>query len=561
MPSPPEPASEVVAAALGRQADGVAATPEDVTAANAALKDGRWPEAAAAFSALAAESDDPGVHDGLAQAAWWLDDSETTLGAREAAYRGFRAIGNDRGAARAAATLGYDSVLFGVGVAVGRGWLTRAADLLDGRSDLPEAGWLAVREAEVALAVDHDATAALDAATRAQRVGRSTADGDLVFVGQALTGLSRVRLGQVSAGMPLLDAAAAAATAGDVEDLMWMGKICCWLISACQETHDQDRAREWCARVEEICVRRDLAPLFAFCRTQYASVLVEQGDYAEAEANLTDVLDILQQTRRGNRLDAVVQLGELRRRQGRLADAESLLRQASFHPRALTGLAQVKLAQGDAVHAWSIITELLGSVPAEQQLERVDALAVAVAAGVAAGHVEEARDAAAQLRAIADGIRIDFLLGAGAAAEARLSAPEAAVAHWQVAVRRFHAAGLPFDEAECRLELAEAMLALGDQSGAREHAAQALDALLPLQAGGAIDRARALLDPTDPSPLTQRQTEVLRLLARGLTNAEIATSLHLSEHTVHRHIANIYSILGLGSRVAAAAYAADRGLT
>lgn len=185
------------------------AAPEDVTAANAALKGGRWSEAAAAFSALAAETDDPGAHEGLAQAAWWLDDSETTLGAREAAYRGFRAMGNGQGAARAAATLGYDSILFSAGVAVGRGWLTRAANLLDGRSDLPEAGWLAVREAEVALAVDHDATAALDAATTAQRIGRSTTDGDLVIVGQALAGLHR-HVANVYSALGLSSRAAAA---------------------------------------------------------------------------------------------------------------------------------------------------------------------------------------------------------------------------------------------------------------------------------------------------------------------------------------------------------------
>lgn len=538
----------------------VSATRGDATAAKAALSAGRWREAAAAFSALAADSDDPGAHEGLAQAAWWLDDTETTLSAREAAYRGFRALGNDQDAVRTAATLGYDSMLFSMGVAVGRGWLTRAADLLDGRSDLPEAGWLAVREAEVALAIDHDATFALAAATSAQQIGRSTADSDLVIVGRALAGLSRVRLGQVSAGMPLLDAAAAAATSGDVEDLMWMGKICCWLIMACQEAHDLDRAREWCARVEEICVRRDLTPLFAVCRIQYASVLVAQGDYAEAEAKLVHVLGLLEHSRRVGRLHAVVELGELRRRQGRFADAESLLRQGGFDTRAMTGLAQVRLVQGDAAGAWSIITELLRSVPAEQQLERVDALAVAVAVGVAAGHTAEALNAAGELRAIADRIRTDYLLGTAAAAEARLSVSESAVARWQVAVRRLHAAGLPFDEAESRLELAEAMLALGDRPGAREHAALALEALLPLQAGQAIDRARALLDPSDAGPLTQRQTEVLALVARGLTNAEIASALHLSEHTVHRHIANIYSSLDLSSRAAAAAYAASRGL-
>ncbi|MEX1079249.1 MAG: LuxR C-terminal-related transcriptional regulator [Homoserinimonas sp.] len=535
-------------------------TPGDLAAAKAALRAGRWPEAAAAYSALAAETDDPGAHEGLAQATWWLDDSEATLSAREAAYRGFRAIGNDHGAVRAAAALGYDSMLFSMGVAVGRGWLTRAADLLDGRSDLVEAGWLAVRKAEVALGVDHNATDALDAATTAQRIGHGTADGDLAIVGQALAGLSLVRLGEVSAGMPLLDAAATAATAGDVEDLMWIGKICCWLITACQEAHDIDRATQWCARVEELCERQGLAPLFAVCRTLYASVLVAQGDYAEAEAKLVAVLSMLEGSRRVGRLDAVVQLGELRRRQGRLADAESLLRQGGFDTRAMTGLAQVKLAQGDAGRAWSIITELLRSVPAEQQLERVDPLGVAVAIGVATGHRDEAQDAARELRAIAERIRTDFLVGTACAAEARLSEPAVAVSHWQVAIRRLHAASLPFDEADSRIELAEVLLALGDRSGSREHATLALEALLPLQAGLAIDRARRLIHPDGPGPLTPRQAEVLCLIARGLTNAEVGEALHLSEHTVHRHIANIYSALDLRSRAAAAAYAVNRGL-
>lgn len=535
-------------------------TPEAAAAAKAALRAGRWPEAAAAYSALAVETGDPVAHDGLAQAAWWLDDADTTLRAREAAYRGFRAVGSDRDAVRTAATLGYDSILFGMGVAVGRGWLTRAADILGRLSDVSAAGWLAVRKAEVALAVDHDAADALAAATSAQRIGRSTADGDLVIVAQALAGLSLVRLGEVSAGVSLLDAAATAATAGDVDDLMWMGKICCWLISACQETHDLDRAGEWCDRVEDICSRRELTPLFAACRTIHASVLVAQGDYAKAEAELADVLGLLDRSRRVGRLDAVVQLGELRRIQGRLADAEYLLRQGGFDTRALTGLAQVKLAQGDAVRSWSIVTELLRSVPAEQQLERVDALAVAVVAGLAAGHREEARHAAAELRSIAERIRTDFLLGTAAVAEARLSASEAAAPLWEIAIRRLHAAGLPFHEAECRLELAEAMLALGDYSGAREHAVLALEAFLPLEAGRAIDRARALLDPSSAGPLTQRQTEVIRLIARGFSNAEIASALHLSEHTVHRHVANIYTALNLRSRVAAAAYAANKGL-
>lgn len=62
------------------------------------------------------------------------------------------------------------------------------------------------------------------------------------------------------------------------------------------------------------------------------------------------------------------------------------------------------------------------------------------------------------------------------------------------------------------------------------------------------------------SPLTGRETEVLRLVAEGLSNREIASSLVLSEHTVHRHVANILRKLAQSTRAAAAAHAARAGL-
>ncbi|HEX5449163.1 MAG TPA: alpha/beta fold hydrolase [Gaiellaceae bacterium] len=65
---------------------------------------------------------------------------------------------------------------------------------------------------------------------------------------------------------------------------------------------------------------------------------------------------------------------------------------------------------------------------------------------------------------------------------------------------------------------------------------------------------------TDDSPLTSRETEVLRLVSTGMSNREIASTLVLSEHTVHRHIANILRKLALTSRAAAAAHAARAGI-
>lgn len=523
---------------------------QDLRDADAELAAGRWGRASELFTALADTGDVPRALEGLAQAAWWLDDAETALGALEAAYRSFRANGEDRQAARAAASLGYDSMLFGQGRSVGRGWLALAADLLAGAEDSPEAGWLAVRRAEVALNIDHDAPAARDAASRARGIGRETAQADMAIVGQAMEGLAKVRLGDVDEGMSLLDSAVTAATVGDVADLMWMGKICCFLLSACEEVHDLDRAGEWCLRVQEICVRRELAPLFEVCRTKYASVLLASGRTQEAEAALVDVLERVGRSRRVSRLQAVAQLGEVRRRQGRVAEAEELLHQARYLPVAVTSLAQLRLDTGEPGRAWSTITELLRWVPPEHVLERVDALAVAAAAGEASGDEAGARRAADELRAIAAQVGSCAHTAHADAAEARLATGAEAVTLWQDAVRGFHAAGLAFDEAEARLRLARVLRAAGDEAEADEQERSAAPILAPLHASA--DTA---------GPLTQRQAEVLRLLAQGRSNAEIAAGLQISEHTVHRHVANIYSALDLGSRAAAAAYAVGHGLS
>jgi ATP/maltotriose-dependent transcriptional regulator MalT len=88
----------------------------------------------------------------------------------------------------------------------------------------------------------------------------------------------------------------------------------------------------------------------------------------------------------------------------------------------------------------------------------------------------------------------------------------------------------------------------------------------PLEAEPALDRAAELEKelrsraPSAPGGLTGRELEVLRLIAQGMSNQEIATSLVLSEHTVHRHVANVFGKLGVSSRAAAVAQAARHDL-
>ena len=128
------------------------------------------------------------------------------------------------------------------------------------------------------------------------------------------------------------------------------------------------------------------------------------------------------------------------------------------------------------------------------------------------------------------------------------------------AVDRFERAGAPYEAARARMELATSLVALG-RADAGHQASAAAETFAAL--GAATDAARAgrLLGSGDPLPeLTAREREVLRLLAEGLTNRQIAERLVVSEHTVHRHVTNILRKLDLPSRTAAATYAVRTGL-
>jgi DNA-binding NarL/FixJ family response regulator len=540
---------------------------EDLAAAEADLLAGEWVRARDGFRGLV-DAEGAVALEGLAQAAWWLDDARTCLTAREEAHRHHLADGDVLGAARTAATLGYDAALFGQGVAVAQGWLGRARDLLDD-VDGPtvEHGWLAVREAELALQVTHRLEVAEEAAARAVDVGRVTGRRDLELVGLGLLGLADVLAGRLERGMERLDTAAAGAVAGDISDLMWVGKTLCWLVVACRGAQDLPRALEWCARIDAMCRDRDLAPLFTACRVQYASVRLASGHWVDAEHRLVDALERMQGSRRATRTDAVVQLGHLRRRQGRLEEAEELYAQAGFAPQAVVGRALVRLDRGDAEAAWALASGVLEDVSPEDRLTRATVLLPAVRCAVAAGATTEAGALADELGEVADDVGTDGVRGAAAVARALVADPHEARRLWRTAVRCFHRAGLPVEEADARV--ASALALAGDRPAlARDELRAAVAVLEALDVPERLVAAQALLADLGPGPeasgspppLTPREAEVLRLVADGLSTAGIARQLVLSEHTVHRHVANILTRLDQPTRAAAVAQAVREGM-
>jgi ATP/maltotriose-dependent transcriptional regulator MalT len=505
--------------------------PEPVAGAREALARGAWNEAVAGFQANLAREEAPETLEGLAAAAWWLDDETLTMSTRERSYRLYRDRGDVRGAARVAIALAWDSILWGGRVAVATGWLERARRLLEGIETSPEHGWLAVREAEIALRVDRDVVSARAHAARAAKVGESLGAEDLQVVAHALEGLALVNEGEVADGMRLLDEAVAAATSGELDDLMWIGKVCCYLIYACEGARDYDRATQWCEWVTEFCERWGLRPLFSVCRTQYASVLIARGRWDAAEAELEGAVRMLGGSRRALLGEGVVRLGELRRRQGRVEEAEELFAQVEFHPISQLGRAAIALDRAQGAAAADLLRAYLRRVPRENRLARVAGLEPLVGAEISRRRLGEARTALAELQAIAEAVDTGPVRGSALLAEGQLARAtgdvESARRCLEDAVELLDRCCGPYEAARARSELAK--LTRKDESGA-------------------------------PGPLTPRELEVLRLVADGLSNREIATRLVLSEHTVHRHVANILRKLGAPSRAAAAADAARAGL-
>jgi DNA-binding NarL/FixJ family response regulator len=134
--------------------------------------------------------------------------------------------------------------------------------------------------------------------------------------------------------------------------------------------------------------------------------------------------------------------------------------------------------------------------------------------------------------------------------------PQAALASLRRAAQAWLELDAPYEAARTRELLGLACRAVGDT----DTAALELDAAREefARLGAAPDLAR--LDSEDAHGLTARELQVLRLVAIGKSNREIATALVISEHTVARHVQNLFAKLGVSSRTAAGAFAFTHGL-
>jgi DNA-binding NarL/FixJ family response regulator len=525
-----------------------------------ALTEGRWGDAREAFETSLARRESPEALEGLGTALANVDDP-ALFAADERAYRLYRERDDPRGAARVATHLAWLCATYRGEPAVANGWLQRAKRLLEPLEPCVEQGWLALREGSSALNAHGDTATALARAEDARALGVALGAADLEAVATGLGGLALVCEGLLEDGMRRLDEAAASAAAGETGDPNTSALAVCWLMFGCSRVKDLDRATEWSRFLRDFAERFDIRPLVAVCRAQYAQVAMWRGEWDEAERELRVAVDDLAETRPAQVGEALVVLGELERRRGDAAEARALFERSGEQVAALVGLARLALDRGDAEEAQRLGDRALRRLSERDRVDRVPALEVLAEAAGALGLERECTAAADELVAIAGAVPTPaFRASADLARGIALATSGDREGARRALEDAIDGSGnTPFEAARARVALARVLAALGRDDAAATEIRSALAAFDSL---GAAGEGRALRGSPSSRPggLTPREIDVLRLVAAGRTNAEIATELVVSEHTVHRHVANVLVKLGVPTRTAAAVEASRLGL-
>jgi DNA-binding NarL/FixJ family response regulator len=544
--------------------EAVAEPTAGIERARDAIQRESWAEAYGELSTADPADLTPQDLEALADAAWWLSKNDESIAARQQAYGAFGAARDERRAAYHAGRLSIEHFLREE-PAVGAGWLMRAQRHLQGQAECLEHGFLAVLEATVARFTG-DLDGAFDLAQRAATIALRFEDRDVWALGIHTEGLVLIDRGDIADGMALLDEAMTSVVAGELSTF-FTGVVYCNVIEACLELADLRRAGEWSEAAKAWCESLPPeSPYPGICRINRAEVQTLRGAWSQAEAEASLASKELMSFDPIAAAQAFYGTGEIRRRMGNFAGAEESFARAheiGFEPQ--PGLALLRLAQGKAEAAQTGLRLAL-SGETGSRMRRARLLAAQVDVALAVSDVETARTASAELDAIAAGYATPALDATAATARGALRLAEDEVADAIDSLRRaisiWRELRMPYEAAWARMRYALALR----RDGAEEDAASELRvAVAAFERLGAATDARAAMEllagPAGlPRGLTARQAEVLRLVAAGKSNREIAIELVISEHTVARHLQNMFMKLDVSSRSAATAFAFEHDL-
>lgn len=514
-----------------------------------------WAEAYRHFSAAGAEGLDAEDLERYAEAAQILGRGDEAIQLLRRAFDTRVDAGEVDRAITAAFWL-WQALIINAEFARASGWAAQV------RRSLPDvdSGWLLITEAYFLIAAaDYDQAAQLLA--RAADAGSRQRDTDLVAFATTVWGRALIKAGRLREGFSRLDEAMLPVVERDTSPRA-TSMLYCSAIATCHEAREFGRAREW---THALGAWLDTLPrlggaYFGNCRIYRAHLMCLCGSWREALEEVAFVCDDLG----GNygqlvASHAFYQLGEIHRLLGNPEAEASYRRAGELGGPTQPGLSLLRLAQGEVDKAVLGIRRAFAET--EGQLERLDLLSTGVTVMLAAGDINAAREAVAELAGIAavyraPGVQAELAAARGAVALSE-DDPARALPLLRSAARTWREIDAPHAVATVSVLIGLACRAIGDDDGAQVEFESAKSTFARLGARPDLRRVEELLRPAAAGPrgLSARELEVLRLVAAGRTNHAIAIELFVSERTVHRHLSNIFDKLGVHSRTAAASYA------
>lgn len=509
----------------------------------------------------------PGDLELLARSAYMLGRDDDYVVGLERAHNSYADAGDVPRAVRCAFWIGHN-MLFRGEVVRARGWFARAQRQLERDArDCVERGWLLIPVWLEQMARG-DWEAGYATAVEAAAIGERFGDADLVWLARDEQGRALLGQGRAQEALRLVDEALVVAIAGELSPLV-TGIVYCNTIAFCRDAYEVRHAREWTDALTRWCESQpEMVAHNGLCLVHRAEIMQLQGAWTEAleearRAAQRFTQGVLNQIACGT---ALYRQGEVHRLRGELEAAEAAYREASrcgCEPQ--PGLALLRLAQGNAPTAAAAIRRAVGETI--KPLKRAALLPAYVEIMLAAGDVETARSAARQLEEIARHQASDALdaMSAHALGAVALAAgePQAGLVAARRAAEGWQELRAPYDAARARVLIAVACRSLGDEDTAALELEAARGVFAQL---GAVRDLVELDSPAgrdgapDSHGLTARELEVLRLVAAGKSNRQIAATLVISERTVARHMQNIFAKLRVSSRTAASAFAYEHDL-
>jgi DNA-binding CsgD family transcriptional regulator len=505
----------------------------------------------------------PGDLELLSTAAFMLGRDDETARHLERAHREHLRAGETVRAAHCAIWLGLNLATRGE-IGPASGWLARARRLLDKEpGEHAESGYLLLP-----LMFQHEASgefaAAAAIAGEAAEIGERLGDRDLFALAAHGQGYMLIKDGRVREGLALLDEGMLAVTADDLSPIV-TGIVYCGVILACQEVYEVQRAREWTQALERWWKEQpEMVAFTGRCLLHRAEILQLHGSWPDALEEARRAGARLEETRNRAAGLAHYRGAELLRLQGAFPEAEERYRDASrFGWEPQPGLAQLRLAQGRTGAAAASIRR--AELEIAEPLKRAGLLPAYVEIMLAVGEIAEARSACLELEKIGKRFESAMLAAmvehARGAVELASDDARAALAALREALSIWQALEAPYEIARTRVLVGRACRLLDDEEAASLEFEAARGIFERLGAAPDVAALDALTRGAPaPEGLSRRELEVLRLVAAGKSNREIAAALVISEHTVARHLQNIFAKLGVSSRTAATAYAFEHNL-